>query len=106
MLHMADLSQAGRDDPGTRLLFILTFVLMKELQNRNEQKGYNLEWADVIQNLNRLIEIEIEHDGKCSLLRTESTGTCEKMFQASGVTLERFTPDEVYVGTPIQLETP
>lgn len=65
----------------------LSFVLMKELQNRVEQKGYDLEWADVIRDLEGLEEIEIEQDGKRFLLRTEATGTCGKVFQAAGVAM-------------------
>jgi transposase len=66
----------------------LAFVLMKELQNRLDQKGYeDLEWADVIRDLNRLQEIEIEQDGKRFVLRSEATGTCGKVFQAAGVAL-------------------
>jgi transposase len=65
----------------------LSFVLMKELQNRVEQKGYQLEWADVIRDLSRLQEVEIEQDGKRFLLRSEATGTCGKVFQSVGVAL-------------------
>jgi transposase len=65
----------------------LSFVLMKELQNRVAQKGHDLEWADVIRDLERLEEVEIEQDGKRFLLRTEATGTCGKVFQAAGVAL-------------------
>jgi len=65
----------------------LSFVLMKELQNRVEQKGYELEWADMVRDLNRLQEIEIEQDDKRFLLRTEATGSCGKVFQAAGVAL-------------------
>jgi hypothetical protein len=65
----------------------LSFVLMKELQNRVAQKGYDLEWADVIRDLNRLQEIEIEQGGKRFLLRTDAKGTCGKVFQAAGVAM-------------------
>lgn len=65
----------------------LAFVLMKELQNRIDQKGYQLEWADVIRDLNRLEEIEIEQEGKRFLLRANATGSCGKVFQAAGVAL-------------------
>jgi transposase len=65
----------------------LSFVLMKELQNRLAQKGYELEWADVIRDLNRLQEIEIEQGDKRFLLRTDAQGTCGKVFQAAGVAM-------------------
>jgi hypothetical protein len=65
----------------------LSFVLMKELQNRVERKGDKLEWADVVRDLNRLQEVEIEQEGKRFLLRSEAVGTCGKVFQAAGVAL-------------------
>jgi len=65
----------------------LSFVLMKELQTRAERLGYALEWADVIRDLNRLQETELEQDGKRFLLRTEATGTSGKVFQAAGVAI-------------------
>ena len=55
---------------------------MKEFQNRIHQKGYQLEWADVIRDLNRLEQIEIEQEGKRFLLRANATGSCGKVFQA------------------------
>lgn len=76
----------------------LALVLMKELQDRLEAKGYSLEWADVIRDLNRLEEIEIEQDGKRFVLRTHTSGTCGKVFQAAGVglppTLRQIEPTE------------
>jgi transposase len=65
----------------------LSFVLIKELQNRAGQKGYELEWGDVIRDLNRLQEIEIEQGDKRFLLRTNAQGTCGKVFQAAGVAM-------------------
>jgi len=65
----------------------LSFVLMKELQTRAERNGDAFEWADVIRDLNRLQETEIEQDGKRFLLRTEAVGSCGKVFQAAGVAM-------------------
>jgi transposase len=65
----------------------LALVLMKALMDRLEAKGHHLEWADVIRDLDRLKEIEIEQDGKRFLLRTHAKGTCGKVFQAVGVAL-------------------
>jgi transposase len=76
----------------------LALVLMKELQDRLEAKGYSLEWADVIRDLDRLEEIDIEQDGKRFVLRTHTSGTCGKVFQAAGVglppTLRQIEPAE------------
>jgi len=65
----------------------LAFVLMKELQSRLETRGNKLEWKDVIRDLDRLEEIEIEQDQKRFVLRTEATGACGKVFQATGVAM-------------------
>src|SRR5258708_24821945 len=50
----------------------LALVLRKELQDRLERKGWSLEWADVIRDLDRLQEIEMSIDGKSYVVRTET----------------------------------
>ena len=65
----------------------LALVLRKELQDRLEAKGYHVEWADALRDLEQLEEIEIEHEGKRFLLRTETKGSCGKVCQAAGVAL-------------------
>jgi transposase len=65
----------------------LALVLRQELQARLQERGHELEWADVIQDLDRLQIVEVEQDGKRFLLRTEAQGTCGKVFQAVGVAL-------------------
>jgi transposase len=63
----------------------LALVLRQELQARLEERGHELEWADVIGDLDRLQRIEVEQDGKRFLLRSEVQGACGKVFQAVGV---------------------
>jgi transposase len=63
----------------------LALVLRQELQARLEERGHELEWADVICDLDRLQRIEVEQDGKRFLLRSEVQGACGKVFQAVGV---------------------
>ena len=63
----------------------LALVLRQELQTRLEEQGHELEWADVIGDLDRLQRVEVEQDGKRFLLRSEVQGTCGKVFQAVGV---------------------
>jgi hypothetical protein len=63
----------------------LALVLRQELQARLEARGHDPEWADVIQDLDRLQRIEVEQDGKRFLLRSEVQGACGKVFQAVGV---------------------
>ena len=65
----------------------LALVLRQELQARLEERGHDLEWADVIADLGRLQMVEVEQEGKRSLLRSEVQGTCGKVFQAVGVAL-------------------
>jgi transposase len=65
----------------------LALVLRKELQDRLERQGWDLEWADVIGDLDRLQEVEMSIDGKSYVVRTETKGTVGKVFQACGVAL-------------------
>jgi transposase len=65
----------------------LALILMKELEDRLESKGYRLEWKDVIRDLDQLEEVTIEQDKKRFLLRTQCKGVCGKVFQAAGVAL-------------------
>jgi transposase len=75
----------------------LALVLRQELQSRLEGRGQDLEWADVIQDLERLQITEVEQDGKRFLLRSEVEGTCGATFQAAGValppTVQQVDPD-------------
>ena len=65
----------------------LALALRKELQDRIERKGWELEWNDVIRDLNDLRELEITTEDKRFLLRTETAGTVGKVFQACSVAL-------------------
>jgi len=65
----------------------LALVLMKELKSRLDDKECDIEWADVIRDLDRLEEVEIDRDSKRFLLRTETKGSAGKVFQAAGVAL-------------------
>ena len=59
----------------------LALVLRQELQSRLEKRGHKFEWADVIQDLDRLQVVEVEQDGKRFLLRSDVQGTCGKVFR-------------------------
>jgi Transposase DDE domain len=65
----------------------LALVLRQELQARLEERGHEFEWADVIEDLDRLQVVEVDQDGKRFLLRSEAQGTCGPVFQAVGVAL-------------------
>ncbi len=74
----------------------LAMVLRQELDARLQQRGEDLEWADVIADLDRLQMAEVGQDGKRFLLRSEVQGTCGRVFQAAGVaippTVQRIAP--------------
>jgi Transposase DDE domain len=63
----------------------LALVLRQELESRLVALGHEFEWADVIQDLDRLQVVEVEQDGKRFLLRSEVQGTCGTVFRAAGV---------------------
>jgi hypothetical protein len=77
----------------------LALVLRQELQARLEERGHDLEWADVIQDLDRLQQVEVEQDGKRFLLRSEVQGGCGKVFQTVGVAVPP-TVQQVPPATP------
>jgi len=65
----------------------LALLLRKELENRLEQKGLTIEWADVIRELDDLIEMEITVSDKHYTIRSDTAGTVAKVFSACGVAL-------------------
>ena len=65
----------------------LALVLRKELMDRLATAGSALEWADVIHDLDRLVETEIEQDGKRFRIRPPAPGRSGKVFAAAGVAL-------------------
>ena len=69
------------------LLNDLALTLKKELMDRLEEAGVKFEWEDIIRDLDALQKIEIEHEDKRFLLRSDTKGTCGKVFQTVGVTL-------------------
>ena len=65
----------------------LALVLKKDLADRCSAKGFTIEWAEVLRDLDRLQDIEINKDGKHLTLRTPTTGTAGKLFQLAGIAL-------------------
>lgn len=65
----------------------LALVLRKELQERLERKGWHLEWRDVIDDLDELLEMEIAVKGKGYIVRSETKGVVGKVAQAAGVAM-------------------
>ena len=65
----------------------LALVLRKDLEERLAAAGLKPEWRELLADLDRLQEIEVEQDGKRFILRTPVTGVAGKAFQAVGVAL-------------------
>jgi hypothetical protein len=63
----------------------LALVLRHELQPRLKERGHDLEWADVMRDLERVQYVDVEHAGKRFRLRTELAGSAGRVFQAAGV---------------------
>ncbi len=55
----------------------LALLLRKELQDRLAGKDGRLEWADVIRDLDNLVEMEIAIGGKGQVFRGLAKGTVE-----------------------------
>lgn len=66
----------------------LALLLRKELQDRLEESRWsNIEWNDVIRDLDELQEIETVFSNKTFLLRSETKGVAGKVIQAAGTAL-------------------
>jgi transposase len=63
----------------------LALVLRHELQARLKERGHDLEWADVMRDLERVQYVDVEHAGNRFRLRTELAGSAGRVFQAAGV---------------------
>jgi hypothetical protein len=65
----------------------LALVLRKELMDRLSAAGHSFEWAELLRDLDRLQEVEVDQDGKRFVLRTPTTGCAGKLFQTLGIAL-------------------
>ena len=65
----------------------LALLLRQELEDRLACKEWKLEWADVIRDLDNLIEMEVAIGGKGFVIRGQTSGVAGKVFQACGVAL-------------------
>jgi len=65
----------------------LALVLRKELQDRLAAGGEKFEWAEILRDLEALQYVEVQHQGKRFLLRSEVQGTCSAVFRAAGVAI-------------------
>src|ERR1700758_554585 len=65
----------------------LALILRKELEDRLIAAGHDFEWADIVQDLERLNETEIDQDGKLYLLRNPAPGCAGPVLRTLGVAL-------------------
>ena len=65
----------------------LALLLRVELEERLARRGWKLQWADIVADLDRLQQIDLNVNAKAYTLRTEAIGTVGKVFQACGVAL-------------------
>jgi transposase len=65
----------------------LALLLRKELDDSLARKQWKLEWADVIRDLDNLMEMEVAIGGKGYVFRGQASGVAGKVFQACGVAL-------------------
>jgi hypothetical protein len=63
----------------------LALVLRQELQARLQARGHQFEWADILQDLERVQYVEVSQSGKHYWLRSELQGTAGRVFQSVGV---------------------
>lgn len=77
----------------------LALAIRKQLHDRIERKGWKLEWADVVNDVDALEEITLNHLGNEFTLRTESIGVAGKVFQAAGVALPQVLKQTNFMST-------
>ncbi|MHB2008397.1 MAG: hypothetical protein ACYCOX_10150, partial [Acidobacteriaceae bacterium] len=65
----------------------LALLLRKELDDRLARKRWKLEWADVVRDLDNLVEMEVAISGKGYVFRGQTPGVTGKVFQVCGVAL-------------------
>ena len=65
----------------------LALLLRKELEDRLERKEWKLEWADIIRDLDNLVEMEVSIGGKGYVFRGQTSGVAGKVSQACGVAM-------------------
>jgi len=65
----------------------LALILMKELQTRLFERGWNVQWERLKEDLDNLEEITVRATGKAFVIRSETRGDAGKAIQATGVAL-------------------
>ena len=79
--------QFGATIAGPVLVSLLALLLVYELKERLQARGFRLEWAHILRDLEALCEVEVSEGEQTYLLRTELKGTCGKVLQAAGAAI-------------------
>ena len=62
-------------------------AIRKRLHDCIDRKGWKLEWANIVDDVDAVEEITLKHNGNGFILRSDTTGVAGKVFQAVGVAL-------------------
>jgi len=81
----------------------LALMLRKVLHDKLEKKERKLEWADIINDIDKIEEIEVTHRSKKFIIRTECSGVAGKVFQAAGISLPPVLRQQESRGTTPEL---
>ena len=103
--NAAGVPPQGRDDPGHVFCSFLALVLKKELERRLQAAGIELEWGDLMRDLDRLRETAVELQGKRFVVRSKAYGAVGKVVQCVGARLPatvRRVGKEESVPAPVQ----
>ncbi len=65
----------------------LALVVRKRLFDKLDKRGWKLEWNNIIEDVDSILDVTITHGGKSFVVRTETHGVAGKVFQAAGVAL-------------------
>ena len=65
----------------------LALAIRKRLHDCIDRKGWKLEWANIVDDVDAVEEITLKHNGNEFILRSDTTGVAGKVFQAVGVAL-------------------
>jgi len=65
----------------------LALLLRRELEDRLERREWKLEWAEILRDLDNLMEMEVSIGGKGYVFRGQTPGVAGKVFQACGVAI-------------------
>ena len=66
---------------------MLLSVVMTISQDRILEKGWKIEWSDIVRDIDAVQDVSVTHGNKKFVIRTETTGVAGKTFQAVGAVL-------------------